>query len=99
VDHDLVLLPPFMLVDRASCLGFDERIGDLDPTDMEEEFVLPSPTKSLSSPTNIDSISKSMVGLCLHANKARASGGVQPHGFDHPRLERQLDAILGPRPS
>jgi hypothetical protein len=40
-----------------------------------------------------------MVGLCLHANEERAFGGVQPHGFDHPRLECQLDAILGPRPS
>jgi hypothetical protein len=40
-----------------------------------------------------------MVGLCLHANEARVSRGVQPHGFDHQRLEHQLDAILGPRPS
>jgi hypothetical protein len=76
VDHDLVLLPPSMSVDRASVLGSDECVGDLDPIDMEGECTLPSPAKSLGSPTNVDSISESMVGLCLHANEAQASRGV-----------------------
>jgi hypothetical protein len=40
-----------------------------------------------------------MAGLCLHANEAQTSEGTQPHGFGYPRLERQLDAILGPRSS
>jgi hypothetical protein len=44
--------------------------------------------------SNIDSISESMVGLSLHANEAQASGAVQPHTFDYPRMERQLDVIL-----
>jgi hypothetical protein len=99
VDHDLVLLPPSVPVDHASFPGFDEHVGDLDPIGVEGESVLPSPAESLGSPANVNSISESMVGLCLHANEARASGGVRPHGFDHLRLERQLDAILGPRPS
>jgi hypothetical protein len=78
------------------CMGVDH---GLDPTGVEGDCVLPSPAESLSSPTNVDSISESMVGFCLHANKAQASGSIQPHGFDYLRLEHQLDAILGPRPS
>jgi hypothetical protein len=58
-----------------------------------------APRHSHGSYVGVDSIFVLMVGLCLHANKARAFGGVQPHGFDPPRLERQLDAIPGPRPS
>jgi hypothetical protein len=38
-----------------------------------------------------------MAGLCLHIDEAQASEGTQPHDFDYPGLERQLDAILGPR--
>jgi hypothetical protein len=34
----------------------------------------------------------------LHAPKARASGGDQLLDFDYERLERQLNAFLGPRP-
>jgi hypothetical protein len=86
VDHDMVQLPPSMSIDHATLLGSDELVEDLNPIGVE----------SLGSPTNIDSIFELMVGLCLHANEARAPGGVQPHGFDHPRLEHQLDAILGP---
>jgi hypothetical protein len=33
--HELVLLPPSMPIDHASLLGFDERIGDLDPIGTE----------------------------------------------------------------
>jgi hypothetical protein len=98
VHHDLVLLPPSVPLDSASPLGFDERVGDLDPIGVEGECALPSLAESPDSPANIDSIAESMAGLCLHANEAQAPGGAQPHGFDHPRLKHQLDAILGPRP-
>jgi hypothetical protein len=99
VDHDLVLLPPSVLVDHVSLPGSDERARDLDPTDAEGECAPPSPAESLGSPANVDSISELMVGLCLYADEARVSGGLQPLGFNHLRLERQPDAILGPRPS
>jgi hypothetical protein len=99
VDHDLVLLPPSVSVDLASPSVFGKCVGDLDSTSVEGECVLLSPAESPDSPTNVDSIAESMAGLCLQANEAQASGGTQPHDFDYPRLERQLDAILGPRPS
>jgi hypothetical protein len=99
VDHDLVLLPPSVPVDHASLPGSDEHAGDLDPTGVERECAPPSPAETLGSPTDVDSISESMVGLCLYAYETRASVGIQPHGFDHLRLERQFDAILKPRPS
>jgi hypothetical protein len=95
VDHDLVLLPPSMMVDSASPSGFNKRVRDLDPTGVEE-CVLPSLTESPSSPSNVDSVTELVVGLYLYANEAHASGGAQPRHFDYPRLERQLDAILGP---
>jgi hypothetical protein len=98
VDHDLVLLPPSVPVDSASPSGSNKCVRDLDPTGVEE-CVLPSPAKSPGSPSNIDSITELMVGLCLYANEAQASGGAHPRHFDYPRLERQLDAILGPCPS
>jgi hypothetical protein len=99
VDHDMLLLPPSVPVDSASPSSSDECIGDLDPTGMERECVPPSPTESPDSPANVNSIFESMASLCLHANEAQTSEGTQPHHFDYPRLERQLDAILGPRPS
>jgi hypothetical protein len=99
VDHDLVLLPPSVPVDPISPLGSDERVEKLDPADTEGECALPSPAGSPDSLADIDSVIESLAGLCLHANEAQASGDTQPHGFDYPRLERQLDAILGPRPS
>jgi hypothetical protein len=98
VDHDLVPLPPSVLVDHVSLPGSDERVKDLDSTGAEE-CASPSPAESHGSPANINSISESMVGLRLHANEARAFRGVQSHGFNHPRLEHQLDTIVGPRPS
>jgi hypothetical protein len=42
VDHDLVLVSPFVPVDWASFLGSNEHVGDLDPTSVEGECVLPS---------------------------------------------------------
>jgi hypothetical protein len=88
-----------MSIDLSSPSGFDERVGDLDPTSMDGECVLPSPAKSPDSLANVDSIAESMAGLCLHANEAQAFRGTQPHNFDYPRLKRQLDAILGPHPT
>jgi hypothetical protein len=80
VDHDLVQLPPSVPIHHASLLGFDECVGDLDPISVEGESASPSSVESLGTPANVNSISESMGGLCLHANEARASGGVQPHG-------------------
>jgi hypothetical protein len=57
------------------------------------------PTGSFDSSADVDSITESMGGLCLHVNEARASKGTQPHDFTYPRLKRQLDTILGPRSS
>jgi hypothetical protein len=99
VDHDLVLLPPSMPDYPTSPLGYDQRVGELDPADTEWECTLPSPARSPNSPADVDSVIESMVGLCLHANEAQASKGTQPHGFDYPRLEHHLNAILGPHPS
>jgi hypothetical protein len=78
VDHDLVLLPASVSIDHASFLGSDEHVGDLDPTGVEGKCVSPSSVESLGSPTNVDSISESMAGLCLHANEAQAPRGAQP---------------------
>jgi hypothetical protein len=78
VDHDLVLLPPFVSIDHASFPSSDEHVGDLDPTDMEGKCVPPSPAESLGSPANVNSISESMAGLCLHANEVQAPRGAQP---------------------
>jgi hypothetical protein len=78
VDHDLVLLPLSVPVDPVSPSGFDERVGDLDPTGVEGERILPSPAESPNSPADINPIIESMVSLCLHANEAQASGGTQP---------------------
>jgi hypothetical protein len=88
VDDDLVLLPPSMSADLVSPLGFDERVGDLDPTGMEGECILPSPAESPDSPADVDSITESIAGLCLHADEAQTSEGTQPHNFNYPRLER-----------
>jgi hypothetical protein len=99
VDHDLVLLPPSVSIDHASFPGSDEQVRDLDPTGVEGKCVPPSPTESLGSPANVDSIFELMAGLCLHANEAQAPRGAHPRGFDHLRLGRQLDTTLGPHPS
>jgi hypothetical protein len=78
VDHDLVQLSSSVLIDHASLPGSDERVEDLDLIGMEGEGTPPSPVESLGTPANIDAISRSMVGLCLHANEARASGAFNP---------------------
>jgi hypothetical protein len=70
VDHDLVLLPHSVPIDHASLPGSDERVEDLDSTGTEGECAPPSPAESHSSPADVDFISGSMVGPCLHANEA-----------------------------
>jgi hypothetical protein len=89
--------PPSTSIHHAFLPGPDERIRGLDLVDMEGEgapssLVVPPP----GTPLNVNSISESMGGLCLHANEAWASGGLQLHGSDLLSLERQLDTILGP---
>jgi hypothetical protein len=69
-DLDLVPLPPSMRGDLVSLSGSDEHVRDLDPTVMEGQCVLPSPTESPNSLTNVDSITKLIASLCLHANEA-----------------------------
>jgi hypothetical protein len=78
VDHDLVLLPPSMPVYPTSPLGYDQRVGELDPAGIEWECTLPSLARSPNSPTDVDSVTESMVGLYLHANEARASRALSP---------------------
>jgi hypothetical protein len=89
VDHDLVQLPPSVLIDHASLLSFNKHVGDLDPTSVEGECASPSPVESLSSPANIE----------LHLRVDGWSLPACQRGKGFSRLERQLDAILGPRPS
>ena len=46
--------------------------------------------------TGLDAIAEALEELQLHAPEARASRSDQLLGFDYRRLERQLDAFLGP---
>jgi hypothetical protein len=91
VDHDLVQLPPSTSIHHAFLLGLDERVEGLDLIDMEGESALSiEPSGTL---LNVNSISESMGGLCLHANEARAFRGLQLHRSDHPGPKRQHDTI------
>ena len=47
----------------------------------------------------LDTIAEALEELWLHATKAHALKSDQLLGFDYGRLERQLGAFLGPRPS
>ena len=47
----------------------------------------------------LDAIAEALKDLQLHAPKAHTPRSDQLLGFDYGRLERQLDAFLGPRPS
>ena len=47
----------------------------------------------------LDATVEALEQLQLHALEARVSGSDRLLGFDYGRLERQLDAFLGPRPS
>ena len=49
--------------------------------------------------TGLDTIAEAFEELQLHTPKARTLGSDQLLGFDYRRLEHQLGAFLGPRPS
>ena len=76
------------------------RFGDLDfiATMKGELAQAPTAVQPLHS-TGLDAITEALEELQLHAPKARAPGRDQLLGFDYGRLERQLGAFLGPRPS
>jgi hypothetical protein len=61
LDHDLVLLPPSVLVDHV--------------TGTEEELIPLPPSGSVNPPSDIDSVTESMRSLHLHATEAQASEG------------------------
>jgi len=47
----------------------------------------------------LDAVVEALEELQLHALEARVPGSDRLLGFDYERLEHQLDAFLGPRPS
>ena len=76
------------------------RLGDLDfIIAVEGELAMaPAAVRPLHS-TSLDAIAEVLEELQLHALKARALGSNQLLDFDYGRLEHQLSAFLGPRPS
>ena len=81
-------------------LGVHVRFRDLDfivTTEGEFEQV-PAAVQPLRF-AGLDAIAKALEELQLHAPEARAPGSDQLLGFDYGRLEHQLGAFLGPRPS
>ena len=73
------------------------RFGDLDfiVTTVGELVQAPDAVQPLHF-TGLDAIAEALEELQLHAPEARAPGSDQLLGFDYGRLERQLDAFLGP---
>jgi hypothetical protein len=61
VDHDLVLLPPFMAVDHVA--------------GTKEELIPLPPSGSADPPSDIDSVTESIGNLHLHATEAQAFEG------------------------
>ena len=59
---------------------------------------VPAAVQPLHS-TGLDTIAEAFEELQLHTPKARTLGSDQLLGFDYRRLEHQLGAFLGPRPS
>ena len=59
---------------------------------------VPAAVQSLHS-AGLDAIAEALEELQLHGPKARAPKSDQLLDFDYGRLERQLGAFLGPRPS
>ena len=75
-------------------------IGSLDfIIRMERELVQAPTTIQPLHSASLDAIAETLEELQLHAPKARAPRSDQLLGFDYERLERQLGAFLGPRPS
>ena len=76
------------------------RFGNLDfIVTMEGELAQASATVQPLHSAGLDTIVTALEELQLHAPEARAPGSDQLLGFDYGRLERQLGAFLGPRPS
>ena len=73
------------------------RFGDLDFIFTTEGELAQAP--AAVQPLHSTSLYAIAEGLQLHAPKAHAPGSDQLLGFDYERLERQLGAFLGPRPS
>ena len=59
---------------------------------------VPAAVQPLHS-AGLDTIAEALEELQLHAPEAHTPGSDQLLGFDYGRLERQLGALLGPRPS
>ena len=76
------------------------RFEDLDfIITMEGELAqAPAAVQPLHS-TGLDAIAEALEELQLHAPEAHAPGGDRLFGFDYGRLERQLSAFVGSRPS
>ena len=76
------------------------RFGDLDFIIMTEGELAQVPTAAqpLHS-VGLDAIADALEELQLHAPEAHAPRSDQLLGFDYGRLECQLGAFLGPRPS
>ena len=74
--------------------------GDLDfiITTEGELVMAPVAVRPLHS-TSLDAIVEVLKELQLHASEAHAPKSDQLLDFDYGRLERQLGAFLGPRPS
>ena len=81
-------------------LGTHMRFGSLDfiVTTEGELVMAPVAVRPLHS-TSLDAIVEVLKELQLHASEAHTPGSDQLLGFDYGRLERQLGAFLGPRPS
>ena len=81
-------------------LGTHVRFGNLDfiVTTEGELAQVPVTVQPLHS-TGLDAITEALKELQLYAPEAHAPRSDQLLGFDYGRLERQLGAFLGPRPS
>ena len=81
-------------------LGVHAHFGNLDfIVTMEGGLVQALAAFQPLHPAGLDAIAEALKELQLRAPEARVPGSDQLLGFDYGRLERQLDAFLGPRPS
>ena len=80
--------------------GAHVRFGNLDfIVTMEGELMQAPIAVQPLHPASLNAIAKALEELQLHALEAYAPRSDQLLGFDYERLERQLGAFLGPRPS
>ena len=80
--------------------GVHVRFGNLDFIIMKEgELALVPATVQPLHSVGLDAIAEALEELQLHAPEAHILGSDQLLGFDYGRLDRQLGAFLGPRPS